>query len=125
MLWNAMPRSIPTQCTEPACLIAVFWSKLNQEDSSTVSGSLPNMRRSLSSRYDRAVPTSMLIEGEPISASMRPATGFPDDSTPKIPQELGQVQSNAICASPDDGICLQFGVKPPGLTADLCKVASG
>jgi glucose-6-phosphate 1-dehydrogenase len=38
---------------------------------------------------------------------------------------LGEAERNVITLriQPDDGICLQFGVKPPGLTADLSKVA--
>jgi glucose-6-phosphate 1-dehydrogenase len=38
---------------------------------------------------------------------------------------VGEAEPNVITLriQPDDGICLQFGVKPPGLTADLAKVA--
>src|SRR5260370_23055332 len=38
---------------------------------------------------------------------------------------IGESEPNVITLriQPDDGICLQFGVKPPGLTADLSKVA--
>src|SRR6266852_631479 len=38
---------------------------------------------------------------------------------------IGEAEQNVITLriQPDDGICLQFGVKPPGLTADLSKVA--
>ncbi len=38
---------------------------------------------------------------------------------------IGEAEPNVITLriQPDDGICLQFGVKPPGLTADLSKVA--
>jgi glucose-6-phosphate 1-dehydrogenase len=36
---------------------------------------------------------------------------------------LGEPNVITLRIQPDDGICLQFGVKPPGLTADLSKVA--
>jgi len=38
---------------------------------------------------------------------------------------IGEAEPNVITLriQPDDGICLQFGVKPPGLSADLSKVA--
>src|SRR5467141_3828546 len=38
---------------------------------------------------------------------------------------IGESEQNVITLriQPDDGICLQFGVKPPGLTADFSKVA--
>lgn len=38
---------------------------------------------------------------------------------------IGEAEPNVITLriQPDDGICLQFGVKPPGLTTDLSNVA--
>ena len=36
---------------------------------------------------------------------------------------LGEPNVITVGIQPDDGICLQFGVKPPGLTADFSKVA--
>jgi Glucose-6-phosphate dehydrogenase, C-terminal domain len=36
---------------------------------------------------------------------------------------LGEPNVITLRIQPDDGICLQLGVKPPGLTADLSKVA--
>ena len=36
---------------------------------------------------------------------------------------LGEPNVITLRIQPDDGTCLQFGVKPPGLTADLSKVA--
>ncbi len=43
----------------------------------------------------------------------------------KQDSSIGESEPNVITLriQPDDGICLQFGVKPPGLTADLSKVA--
>ena len=36
---------------------------------------------------------------------------------------LGEPNVITLRIQPDDGICLQFGVKPPGLTAGLSKVS--
>ena len=36
---------------------------------------------------------------------------------------LGEPNVITLRIQPDDGICLQFGVNPPGRTADLSKVA--
>ena len=36
---------------------------------------------------------------------------------------LGEPNVITLRIQPDDGICLRFGVKPPGLTADYSKVA--
>jgi len=43
----------------------------------------------------------------------------------KQDSSIGESEPNVITLriQPDDGICLQFGVKPPGLTADLSNVA--
>ena len=43
----------------------------------------------------------------------------------KQDSDVGEAEPNIITLriQPDDGICLQFGVKPPGLNADLSKVA--
>jgi glucose-6-phosphate 1-dehydrogenase len=48
-----------------------------------------------------------------------PAQLFKQDSC------IGEAEPNVITLriQPDDGICLQFGVKPPGLSADLSNVA--